>query len=56
MSDKPQSWKYRGVNVYPADRNSSGIRWYAFGGLGFKLTADTKQGMRELIKANRKRG
>ncbi len=46
-------WTYRGVNVYPAGLNSSGIRWYALGyqlGLGMTLKADTKAGMRELIR------
>lgn len=42
-------WVYKGFNVYPAELNSSGIRWYAFSGLGAVLKADTKQGMRRLI-------
>lgn len=42
-------WTYRGVDVYPADRNSSGIRWYARMGIGYTLRADTMQGMRQLI-------
>lgn len=42
-------WTYKGVNVFPADRNASGIRWYARMGLGFTLRADTKESMRHLI-------
>lgn len=41
-------WTYKGVNVYQAGRNSSGIRWHALGN-GSYLRSDTKQGMRELI-------
>lgn len=41
---------YKGVNIYPASPNNSGIRWYAHGKAGF-LRADTLQGMRELINA-----
>ena len=42
-------WTYKGVTVYPADLNSSGIRWYARTGAGICLRADTKQGIRALI-------
>ena len=42
-------WTYKGVNVYPADRNASGIRWYARLETGDILRADTKDGMRLLI-------
>lgn len=52
----PQMWTYRGVDVYPADRNSSGIRWYARTASG-KLRSDCKQMMRfainELAPADR---
>lgn len=41
-------WTYKGFNVWPAEINSSGIRWEAYTPTGF-LRADTKQGMRELI-------
>jgi len=44
-------WTYKGVNVYPAGLNSSGIRWYAYNGSGICLRADSKQGMRNLISA-----
>jgi hypothetical protein len=47
------SWSYFGVTIDPAGRNSSGIRWSALvslpGYAGF-LRADTKDGMRELIR------
>lgn len=51
-------WTYKGVTVYPASLNSSGIRWYARCLLdsaaqlnAYNLRADTKQGMRQLIRA-----
>ena len=47
-------WTYKGIDVFPADINSSGIRWYARMGIGITLRADTKQGMRELINHNLK--
>jgi hypothetical protein len=43
-----QPWKYRGVDVYPYERNSSGIRWYARTASGM-LRADSKQMMRFAI-------
>jgi len=43
-------WTYKGVTVYRADRNASGILWYARTGAG-TLRADSKQGMRSLISA-----
>ena len=46
-------WTYFGVYVFPADRNTSGIRWYADMGIGMYLKADTKEGMRELIRRHR---
>lgn len=43
-------WTYKGVDVYPADRNSSGIRWYARHPLApAVLRSDTREGMRHLI-------
>ena len=42
-------WTYKSVDVYPADRNSAGIRWYARIDGAPMLRADTKAGMRELI-------
>jgi hypothetical protein len=44
----PQMWTYRGVDVFPSDRNSSGIRWYARTASGM-LRADSKQMMRLAI-------
>ena len=47
---QPKMWTYKGVDVYPADRNGSGIRWVSQAlGLGSRLRADTKAGMRYLI-------
>jgi hypothetical protein len=46
-------WTYKSVDVYPADRNSSGIRWYARTHYGI-LRADTRDGMRHLISNLRK--
>lgn len=46
-------WTYRGINVYPADRNASGVRWIASTGSGMKLRADTKEGMRQLIRSSK---
>ena len=45
----PQMWTYRGVDVFPADRNSSGIRWYARTASGM-LRTDTKEMMRSSIR------
>lgn len=42
-------WTYKGVDIFPADRNSSGIRWYARPGNGLTLKADSKASMRRLI-------
>jgi hypothetical protein len=42
-------WTYKRVDVWPADRNSAGIRWYAHVPGSPVLRADTKDGMRELI-------
>jgi hypothetical protein len=41
-------WTYKGINVWTADRNSSGIRWEAFTDQG-RMRADSKAGMRQLI-------
>jgi hypothetical protein len=41
-------WTYKGVDVFPAELNGSGIRWYARSPWGI-LRADTKTSMRELI-------
>lgn len=46
MRNKP--WTYKGIDVYPAELNSSGIRWYARTPWGL-LRTDSKQSMRELI-------
>ena len=44
-------WTYRGVDVWPAEPNSTGIRWYArTEGFPPILRADSKDGMRELIR------
>jgi hypothetical protein len=48
MSER-KPWTYKGIDVWPADRNSSGIRWYARVPNAPTLRADTKDGMRELI-------
>jgi len=50
-------WTYKGVDIYPAGRNMSGLRWTATiaddrrfsESTPPNLMADTKQGMRELI-------
>ena len=43
-------WAYKGVKVYPARPNATGIRWTSapVDGIG-QLHADTKAGMRDLI-------
>lgn len=52
-------WNYKGVTVFPASLNSSGIRWCASSieirwcalrPGNITLRSDTKQGMRELIR------
>lgn len=53
-----KTWTYKGIDVFSAERNSSGIRWYARTGAGVVLRSDTKSGMRQLIteaKAREKR-
>ena len=42
-------WTYYGVNIWPAGRNSAGMRWEAFTSKG-RMRADTKDGMRELVR------
>lgn len=41
-------WTYKGIDVFGADLNASGIRWYARTPNG-TLRADTKESMRHLI-------
>lgn len=41
-------WQYKGIDVYPAALNGSGIRWYARTPWGV-LRTDAKPSMRELI-------
>lgn len=43
-------WTYKGIDVFRADMNTSGIRWYARTRWGV-LRADTKASMRHLITA-----
>lgn len=47
------SWVYKGVDVYPASSNSSGVRWYARTDYGI-LRADTRDGMKQLIRDGQK--
>jgi hypothetical protein len=47
-------WTYMGVNVYRCEPNGSGMRWHAMPGAGRVLKADTKDGMRELIREMQK--
>ena len=45
-------WTYKGINVYRADANASGIRWYSrinWDDYPPILRADSKAGMRALI-------
>jgi hypothetical protein len=46
---RPKIWTYKGVNVYPAALNGSGIRWYTIAPV---RRADTKQSMRQLINSD----
>lgn len=49
------AWRtYFGHVIVAADRNSSGIRWLAQGYDGLKLRADTLEGIKELIRLDRK--
>ena len=45
-----ETWTYKGIDIYRADRNASGIRWYARTHAGI-LRTDTKESMRHLIAA-----
>ncbi len=45
-----QLWTYKGVDVFRADRNSMGLRWYCRTPNGM-LRADTKANMRHFITA-----
>ena len=54
-------WTYFGVEVFPADANGSGIRWYArtpasWGEAPTVLKADSKASMRHLIRHYRPSG
>lgn len=42
------AWAYKGLLIFPAGVNSSGIRWYARSPWGI-LRADSKTSMRHLI-------
>jgi len=54
MNRKP--WTYKGLWVFPADLNSSGIRWSARMGTGEGfLRASSKVEMRQLITTSIKR-
>lgn len=50
-----QAWEHRGIVVFPAGPNSSGIHWTANAHTGYILKADTKQSMRDLIARELKR-
>jgi hypothetical protein len=41
-------WTYKGIDVYPHDHNTMGLRWDARSPWG-RLRADSKQGMKSLI-------
>ncbi len=41
--------QYKGVNIHPAGRNASGIRWNALTDQGI-LRADTLAGLKQLIR------
>ena len=41
---------YKGVNLWPADRNSSGIRWEATVNSA-RLRADTLAGIKQMVSA-----
>ena len=42
-------WTYKGIDVFRADPNSMGIRWYARTKTNGTLRADSKNSMRALI-------
>jgi hypothetical protein len=41
-------WTYKGIDIFPADINGSGIRWYARTSDGM-LRADSKASMRQAV-------
>lgn len=43
-------WKFYGINIYPMARNSMGLRWSADVPGHRMMRADTKEGMRRLIR------
>ena len=54
-----KAWEYKGVVVFPAPINGSGIRWTASARVGAQLRSDTKSEMRALITetvSNTKKG
>lgn len=56
-----QAWSYRGINVYPASMNSSGIAWSCFTPDAWRnappvLRATTKETMRDAIRRYAPRG
>lgn len=55
-SSKRSPWRYKGIDVYPAELNGSGIAWYARPGTGQALRADSKRSMRELITEMKEQG
>lgn len=44
-------WTYKGVDIYPADINGSGMRWYARTEWGL-IRSDTKVSMRVAISSH----
>ncbi len=42
--------EYKGFNIYPADLNSSGIRYYCRTGEGITLRADTLNNIKWMIR------
>jgi hypothetical protein len=50
-----QAREYMGTIIMPAARNASGIRWYAYVGIGTCLRADTLAGVKALIRSDRQR-
>lgn len=44
-----EAWCYRGHDIYPADANSSGIRWYTRHPALGMLRADSKRSMRRML-------
>jgi hypothetical protein len=48
-----KAWTYKGVAVFPAGVNGSGVRWTANMGIGVCLRAASKRDMRRLITENK---